>query len=210
MRTTIKYLCSVWDVPTLSHAHAAAVQKDFEDEIRAATERVAARHQATMWDVEDIPSECLYECPACKTKTNEPGVCEPCRKTGDEHAVKSLSPIARPGDVERPERIHIDARRFFGDQARPTRYARCGNCGDRMPITDDPTENHHLAMRHKENCRRASEAADQHLRLKNEFECQPHVIHLRKLAELAAAPEPPPAPDKWKERRPRWWEFWKW
>lgn len=63
------------------------------------------------------------------------------------------------------------------------KHARCAQCNERLALTDDPIENHHIAMRHKEVCRR--DRADlyppeQLEQLIQEFNRQPHVIALKK------------------------------
>lgn len=63
------------------------------------------------------------------------------------------------------------------------KHARCAQCNERLALTDDPIENHHIAMRHKAVCARdradlyPPEQLDQ---LIAEFNRQPHVIALKK------------------------------
>ena len=65
------------------------------------------------------------------------------------------------------------------EQARNRRYTICGNCGKRLPLTGDPQENHHAAMRHRLECARRDQASDEHGELVTEFEAQPNVIAMR-------------------------------
>lgn len=63
-----------------------------------------------------------------------------------------------------------------------TKYARCGNCNARLALTDDPIENHHIAMRHKTTCGMQSAGqwpAEEFARQLEEFNRQPHVIQLK-------------------------------
>jgi hypothetical protein len=109
---------------------------------------------------------------------------------------RGLSPVAREwGETSALEPAYeIDARRRGGPpevQMKPApspRYARCGNCGARLELTDDPIENHHRAMRHsREECEARAAGSwtpDELAKQLYEFNMQPHVIRLK--AEYAA------------------------
>ena len=62
------------------------------------------------------------------------------------------------------------------------RYINCGNCGERLVRTDDPIEDHHTAMKHKQYCRtntvmdKAQLNAAEYDRLITEFQAQPNII----------------------------------
>lgn len=68
------------------------------------------------------------------------------------------------------------------------RYMRCPLCMDRIAITEDPVENHHIAMRHKRTCGQPNlgQWNDQEFsRIKAEFDAQPNVVRMRELGEAA-------------------------
>lgn len=125
------------------------------------------------------------------------------------------------------EQIHIDARTQFSEAPRQqpasgAKYAKCGNCGERLQLTGDATEDHHTAMRHKQSCRTNTVFEerrwnkDEYERLISEHAAQPMQTEFRERAALAlaaaeaserlqlAGADPRPAP-----RRRRWWQFWK-
>jgi len=122
-----------------------------------------------------------------------------------------------PHGLERVDQINIDARHavIHQPEAKPRR-ARCGNCGIRYDITEDPTENHHRAMHHAQVCKRRP-APEEHASLINEFRRQPMPQEFQRRAEemIAAGADPAeisrtgvsifPAP---RPRRP-WWKFWR-
>jgi hypothetical protein len=125
----------------------------------------------------------------------------------------------KTAEIERADQINIDARHSVIHQAQPKpRRARCGNCGTRYEITEDPIENHHRAMRHARICARRDTAAE-HARLVTEFWTQPMPRDFAERArQMIAAgadpaaierggislfPAPTPAPR-------RWWQFWRW
>jgi hypothetical protein len=99
------------------------------------------------------------------------------------------------GTLERQQEFEIDGRRMTLEQwmdfikstlaqQRPRqRYAVCGNCQARYPITDDAAENHHRAMRHKETCPKADQAAIDRARLIAEFNAQPNIMAQREAFE---------------------------
>ena len=99
------------------------------------------------------------------------------------------------GTLERQQEFEIDGRRMTLEQwmdfikntlaqQRPRqRYAVCGNCQARYPITDDAAENHHRAMRHKETCPKADQAAIDRARLIAEFNAQPNIVAQREAFE---------------------------
>ena len=99
------------------------------------------------------------------------------------------------GTLERQQEFEIDGRRMTLEQwmdfikstlaqQRPRqRYAVCGNCQARYPITDDAAENHHRAMRHKETCPKADHAAIDRARLIAEFNAQPNIVAQREAFE---------------------------
>ena len=99
----------------------------------------------------------------------------------------------------------------------PPRYARCGNCGDRLTLTQDPIENHHIGMRHKFVCRAGSPGAGAAYRqLVSEFESQPNIVAQRenfergeRTRQLAAAQTPRLAAAEARKQR-SWWKPWTW
>lgn len=155
-----------------------------------------------------------------------------------------LAPIAQGRDVttgetprgalEKP--IEISARfshhHDIDVHSRPqpkTRHARCGNCGARLALTDDPTENHHIAMRHKLTCGQPNAGVWSHEEYAAQLQAfneQPHVIQLKKQyaadtermalerANLKALPEGAtnPVPDKLQgyALAPWWKRIWRW
>ena len=62
-----------------------------------------------------------------------------------------------------------------------TRYMTCGNCGDRLPLGNDPIENHHVSQTHKLSCPGRAQAATDHAMLVSELESE---------KERLASPEP--------------------
>lgn len=100
------------------------------------------------------------------------------------------------GPLERPYQIDIDARHSTINQPETkTRRAMCGNCGARYEITDDPIENHHRAMRHKETCGKADVdqySEPQRQELLSDFHNQPmqRLFAERAAAEIAAGADP--------------------
>jgi hypothetical protein len=101
-----------------------------------------------------------------------------------------------PGAMERPYQIDIDARHsvIHQPEAKAPRRATCANCGIRYEITDDPIENHHRAMRHKDVCGKGSAiyTEPQRAQLLEEFQNQPmqRLFRERAAAELAAGADP--------------------
>lgn len=82
--------------------------------------------------------------------------------------------ILRSGDnleIEIPldEVFYGERRADPGEPRHAARKARtflCGNCGERMPLTGDATEDHHTAQRHKlESCRKTGAAKLEHAEL---------------------------------------------
>jgi hypothetical protein len=101
-----------------------------------------------------------------------------------------------PGAMERPYQIDIDARHsvIHQPEAKAPRRATCANCGMRYEITDDPVENHHRAMRHKDVCGKGSAiyTEPQRAQLLEELQNQPmqRLFRERAAAELAAGADP--------------------
>jgi hypothetical protein len=94
------------------------------------------------------------------------------------------------------------------------RHAKCGNCGDRLPLTGDAEADHHNAMRHKLVCRVAADPARQQAamlersRLIDEHQIQPMQAHYR---QLQAAPQLQlTAETQLQLTAPKkpWWKFW--
>lgn len=125
--------------------------------------------------------------------------------------------VPRRAELESSQTISIDARGSRFHQAeRKIKFARCGDCGDRYEITDDPTENHHRAMRHKDACRKhgAIYSPEQHEQLVKEFGEQPHIVAMRARLQAGLPALPPEgslheqkrisAPDPSKIYEPTW------
>lgn len=162
----------------------------------------------------------------------------PCAKWGGELIITDpplfVERYTRGGELDRPDQINIDARRqTIHERPDKTKYARCGQCLTRYEITDDPTENHHRAMRHKITCGKGDVdqySEPQRAQLLEEFHRQPMQTAYREraAAELAAGADPqrmkligvspcPTCEGSHAEKdcphvaQPvRWWQFWKW
>jgi hypothetical protein len=129
---------------------------------------------------------------------------------------RDLQSDAGPGrGLERANLLHIDARAMFdfGDAGRPRetpRYARCGNCRQRIRITGDPIENHHAAMRHKDVCPvMPMDVERDHRQLIAE--------HAEQLQIAAHVSETAPVLQiddglrrKLTDPPIKWWQFWRW
>jgi hypothetical protein len=117
------------------------------------------------------------------------------------------------------------------------RFARCGNCCEKLPLSGDPEMDHHAAMRHKQVCRVNTEPAsfaynrDQYMQLVKEHAAQPMQVEFRRREALQLDAEarlklPAAIPDKvlpWgspecstcvseaaeEKKRRRWWQFWR-
>lgn len=105
----------------------------------------------------------------------------------------------RGGELERSPYFDIDARHGSVEihgAGRKQKYAKCGNCGVRIPIGDDPVENHHAAQRHKITCGSrpvdALNDADYQQQV-GEFNAQPHVVAMRERFEATGNVLPPAA-----------------
>jgi hypothetical protein len=136
-------------------------------------------------------------------------VAQPIETRPDQQFVESIERSGR--GLERANLLHIDARAMFdfSDYGRPQqkapRFARCGNCRQRFRISDDPIENHHAAMRHKDVCPVSPVDIERdHMQLIAE--------HAEQLQIAAAAPRL--ITDGFRPTRsnaPRkWWQFWLW
>jgi hypothetical protein len=151
----------------------------------------------------------LWQDPARNRATEETAETAPARRDRRE-----------PAELERIEQIQVDARRAIiqWPEQPQTRKARCGNCGTRYAISDDPVSNHHIAMRHAQICPKRA-TADEHAKLVLEYWDQPMPrAFARRAQEMIAAGANPaiirthgvnifePAPAE----RPRpWWKFWR-
>jgi hypothetical protein len=119
-----------------------------------------------------------------------------------------LARIERRGELERPPYFDIDARHGSVEihgGGKKQKYAKCGNCGVRIPIGDDPTENHHAAMRHKITCgSRPVDALsdDDYQKQVDDFNAQPHVVAMRERF-AATGNVLPPAPNMPETMRPQ-------
>jgi hypothetical protein len=134
------------------------------------------------------------------------------------------------GALDRPDQINIDARTGpFSDFQQPRQqpasaasFARCGNCGDRIPLTGDAMRDHHAAMRHKQTCRTNTVYEEglynreEYDRIVTENAAQPMQTKYRERAALAlqaAATEALrllPAGERLEAPPARpWWKFWK-
>lgn len=96
------------------------------------------------------------------------------------------------GQIERPEVINIDARYAVVHQrdGEKPRSTMCANCGIRYELTDDPIQNHHRAMAHKQVCRPPAGTIygeEQREQLVAEFEQQPMQREFRERAAVALA-----------------------
>lgn len=90
---------------------------------------------------------------------------------------------ARGGRIELTPRFDIDARRYEFYGTRPTRFARCGNCRQKFPLSGDPEQDHFDAYRHKQVCLKQEQATAEYGEL------------LTAVAQLPAA-----------AIRPTWWQ----
>lgn len=176
---------SGWEGEAPAHVYTATEAQILE-RLRDACENVVTSEDSK-WTVEParpvmVPDESLAEFMRPKYTSAAGGLTAP--------------PERRGGDVDRRRGpIHIDARHStFNEPAEATRYARCGNCGTRYEITEDPTENHHRAMRHKLECGKGSAAYTDAQResLLAEFNNQPMQVAMRERAaeQLAAGADP--------------------
>jgi hypothetical protein len=105
----------------------------------------------------------------------------------------------KPGALDRPGQINIDARHAQIHEAPKgkQKLATCGNCGSRYEITDDPLENHHRAMRHKLDCGKGELvlgpwSEDERQRHISDFQNQPmqRLFRDRAMSELEAGADP--------------------
>lgn len=138
---------------------------------------------------------------------------------------KFHAPDRRPGDpgaIARQDVIHIDARSGpFSDPERQqpasrAKFAKCGNCMDKIRLTGDAEEDHHTAMRHKDVCRfttnpaDAADVEDERRQLIEEHHAQPMQTAYREAARSGLSPA------DWSRRflpaaktPVRWWQFWR-
>jgi hypothetical protein len=140
----------------------------------------------------------------------------------EEREPAALQIVRDPGAIELPRQIHVDARTgSFSDPPRQqpasrARFAKCGNCMEKIPLSGDAEEDHHRAMLHKDECRFTTDPAenarviDEWHELIREHDAQDMQREYREAARSGlAAPHArpmlaaPPAPA-------RWWQFWKW
>lgn len=120
------------------------------------------------------------------------------RTANGEEIEVPLSEIAMGSTVyEIPRQTQTSDRRHAAAGAK---YAKCGNCGEKIPMTDDPAENHHAAQRHKFNCAKQEQAAAEHVKLLEEHPQFRNLPPAPAALQIAAAPSP--------KRMPRsWWRF---
>lgn len=111
-------------------------------------------------------------------------------------SLKGLSIRVKIGEteIEIPlDEISIDSRRAYPV---PNQFFSCANCGARLPRSNDPITDHHIAMRHaREQCPRRHEAQTENYHLIAEFETQQLA---RQIGPIEANPVP---------RRPWWRRF---
>lgn len=121
--------------------------------------------------------------------------------------------------LERPSQINIDARHAVAVMHRheqPPRRVRCGNCGTRYEVTDDPAENHHLAQHHARICPKRQMVADEHAKLTAQFQEQAmQKAFSQRAADLIRQGADPAliratGVDILTPRPRRWWKFLKW
>lgn len=123
-------------------------------------------------------------------RTQTPVLYTPDRSPGDPGYLDYAE--AQHGTLAKgPERIHIDARRFYETPGpQPQRFFRCGNCGAKLFLSGDAERDHHTAQAHKvEACQKRIEAAMDHRAL---------------LAEMRERNE---QPLKIAVKKP-WWKIW--
>jgi hypothetical protein len=121
------------------------------------------------------------------------------------------------------------ARSRFQREASPTasaRFARCGNCLEKLLLSGDAETDHHAAMRHKQVCRVNTELStfaynrDQYIQLVREHAAQPMQVEFRRIQALRiaaeererlklSAPDPELGEPVTRARGRRWWQFWK-
>ena len=112
------------------------------------------------------------------------------------------------------EQIHVDARGprfdFRNQTGGKQRYARCGNCGERFPLTEDPAEDHHTAQRHHiEACKKRPQAEDERTALLDDWRKQLVETNTdEQRRQLAAAQRPRLAPAQ-AGKRPFWKFGWR-
>lgn len=137
--------------------------------------------------VSGLTRQCSLQAQCYKPDGHRP----PCAKWGGEVIITDA-----PGELEKPDQINIDARHsvFHEPMGTQRKYARCGNCGTRYEITDDPVENHHRAMRHKDECGKGNALYTEGQRrdLVDDFNSQPMQVAFREraAAELEAGADP--------------------
>lgn len=159
------------------------------DQLRAACARIVPTTDST-WNVEPIRPE-LEVSGLVAIPFERPAGMDDLYRRGQE-----LEQIERRGALDKPGQINIDARHATIHEAPEGKgkFARCGNCGTRYEITDDPTENHHRAMRHKDECGKGSAMYTEGQRrdLLNDFHQQPMQVAFREraAAEIEAGADP--------------------
>ncbi len=84
---------------------------------------------------------------------------------------------------------------------------KCPNCHEKLPMTGDPEENHHTAMRHRLVCTKREEATLENERLVTEFRAQPNIVEQTIRLEAERARFRLQAPGR---PRAAWWKFWRW
>lgn len=111
------------------------------------------------------------------------------------------------------DEIFIGGERFTRDSeprhgARKARTFLCGNCGDRIPMSDDHIENHHNAQRHKMVCSKFNQAQLEHEQLLAlDRADRERLLAAAPVATPAALPVEIAAPTRWQRFRSRFQSF---
>jgi len=118
--------------------------------------------------------------------------------------------------------------------ASAAKHARCGNCGEKLPLTGDAEVDHDTAMKHKQTCRYTTVAADaayshdQYRQLIREHAAQPMQVAFREAEQLRIEQEErlmltgsknaeetsiavevsPSISGKTSKKGGPWWKFW--
>lgn len=123
----------------------------------------------------------LHQCPeriAAVDRTRDARPVEFSPETSSE-LVKTPGAQLEPG-------IEVDARfqKMLAEMKKRARYGRCAACAERIEISDDPIETHHIIMRHRAQDCKAQPAMkwspEEYAQAIAEFEAQPHVIELKR------------------------------